>query len=132
MDEESTDLGKESSACSTLPSLVTHLYSYCNLTSRALNLCSNLRGSIPAAVSALTALEVLDLTSNQLSGSIPDAIRACTALSVLILTDNLLEGTIPTSLGVLTNLTAVCLDENLLTGSIPSALGQLGGLAYVL
>ncbi|CAI7830451.1 unnamed protein product, partial [Closterium sp. NIES-53] len=44
---------------------------------------NNLTGSIPASISMLTALALLDLGSNSLTGSIPDSISTLTALEFL-------------------------------------------------
>ncbi|KAL3641806.1 hypothetical protein CASFOL_012621 [Castilleja foliolosa] len=62
----------------------------------ALNLSYNLfAGPIPATLSRLTSLEVLDLSNNGFSGSIPAFLTGLDALTHLVLTNNNLSGVIP-------------------------------------
>jgi uncharacterized repeat protein (TIGR01451 family) len=84
----------------------------------------SLNGTLPD-LSALTALQSLDLSDNQLTGNIPD-LSALTALRYLYLSNNQLTGTIP-DLSALTALRYLYLSDNQLTGTIPdiSALTAL-------
>ena len=63
-----------------------------------------LRGSIPAELGSLTALQVLDLSDNRLTGSIPEQLGDLSNLTVLWLYDNRLSGEIPSELSSLSNL----------------------------
>ncbi|MBP1659367.1 MAG: peptidase gingipain, partial [Candidatus Aminicenantes bacterium] len=89
---------------------------------------NNLTGSIPAEISGLAALQMLNLGSNQLTGSIPASIGSMTSLTQLYLSYNALTGSIPAELGNLTNLISLYLPNNQLTGSIPASLGNLVNL----
>ncbi|CAM9228091.1 unnamed protein product, partial [Ectocarpus sp. 8 AP-2014] len=86
---------------------------------------NNLKGTIPAAVGALTDLNVLDLYDNELTGPIPEALRALKELTHLGLSGNKLTGIIPAWLGSLKKLQRLELDDNHLVGPIPEALGAL-------
>jgi uncharacterized repeat protein (TIGR01451 family) len=89
----------------------------------------SLNGTLPD-LSALTALQSLDLSDNQLTGNIPD-LSALTALRYLYLSNNQLTGTIP-DLSALTALRYLYLSDNQLTGTIPdlSALTALQVLNF--
>ena len=84
-----------------------------------------LRGSIPPALSKLSALQVLILYGNQLSGTIPRELGNLTNLTYLHLYSNRLSGSIPPELGKLTNLTRMDLGGNQLSGPVPSELSRL-------
>jgi len=88
----------------------------------------NLTGTIPSSLSALTSLQTLKLSVNQLTGSIPD-LSALTSLLELWLHNNQLTGSIP-DLSAWTSLLDLNLSNNKLTGSIPdlSALTSLQSL----
>ncbi|CAI7843322.1 unnamed protein product, partial [Closterium sp. NIES-54] len=66
---------------------------------------NSLTGSIPNNISALMALEYLNLWNNNLTGSIPNSISALTALTSLHLSYNQLTGSIPNSISALAALT---------------------------
>ena len=97
-----------------------------------LDLCgpggNNLRGSIPAELGNLTALEELRLSNNFLTGPIPSALGKLTELEVLRLSNNALSGPVPSALGDLENLEELRLHQNRLTGDLPSNLRQLTDL----
>ena len=97
-----------------------------------LDLCgpggNNLRGSIPAELGNLTALEDLRLSNNFLTGRIPSALGRLTELEVLRLSNNALSGPVPSALGNLTNLEELRLHQNRLTGDVPVGLRQLANL----
>ncbi|MXW17565.1 MAG: hypothetical protein F4Z83_08500, partial [Gemmatimonadetes bacterium] len=90
-----------------------------------------LRGSIPAELANLTALEVLSVRGNRLSGTIPPQLGDLSALTLLDLGDNRLSGTIPAELGNLTNLVHLDVAQNRLTGAIPASLGRLTALKFL-
>ncbi|XP_047067081.1 receptor kinase-like protein Xa21 [Lolium rigidum] len=103
-------------------------------TSRSLryvNLAHNrLLGLIPD-FDKMTALQILDLSSNNLSGSIPSSlgnVSLSRSLERINLGNNQIVGTIPVEIFNLRNLQLLALDQNLLTGVIPSAIGNLGQL----
>ena len=87
-----------------------------------------LKGSLPASLSGLTALEDLWLPHNDLTGPIPPELGDMSALSVLGLHDNALTGPIPVELGKLSKLSLLSLGGNALSGIIPPELGNLSTL----
>ena len=89
---------------------------------------NNLRGSIPAELYRLSALEGLELPWNELTGNIPPELGLLTNLYFLWLASNELTGNIPPELGLLANLNILWLGGNGLTGVIPSEFGQLTSL----
>ncbi|XP_024518736.1 probable LRR receptor-like serine/threonine-protein kinase At1g67720 isoform X1 [Selaginella moellendorffii] len=90
---------------------------------------SNLNGTIPAGVSQMTGLNILDLRNNSLSGSIPDMSRL-SVLRQLHLESNRLSGDFPESLENIQTLQLLYLQNNLLTGSIPEDLLNRRGLDF--
>ncbi|KAJ0742384.1 putative histone deacetylase [Helianthus annuus] len=107
---------------------------------------ANFSGSIPESFESLGALEILDISSNELmgsiptfsaklidldlssnylNGSIPKSLRKLIALEVLHLDNNELTGPIPTFPGKVTKL---YLSANYLSGSIPESIGKLADL----
>jgi hypothetical protein len=56
---------------------------------------NSLRGEVPQAVSNLTNLEVLDLSSNCLTGEIPWALESLHFLSYFNVSNNDLDGPVP-------------------------------------
>ena len=92
---------------------------------------NNLRGSIPAEIRYLTALEILSVADNRLSGTIPPEIGELGALTVLDMANNRLPGTIPAELGNLSNLIHLDLSRNRLTGPMPASLGGLTSLRFL-
>lgn len=96
-----------------------------------LELPSNgLRGTIPAEISKLTQLWVLNLAGNELSGPIPPEIGDMT-LSQLNLRINHLTGRIPIEIGQVTSLVDLDLSRNDLNGEIPDALSDLTNLRHL-
>ena len=94
-----------------------------------LNLLGNhLSGLIPAELSNLAGLRVLQLGRNQLSGPIPAELGNLSYLEVLDFHDNLITGPIPPQLGNLARLNFLQLSENSLSGPIPSELGNITSL----
>ena len=82
---------------------------------------NNLTGVIPAALSALPFLQVLDLSGNRLSGTIPPEVTTLTTLAQLSLARNQLVGLIPDTITALTALTGLDIDYNGLYSSGNSA-----------
>ena len=66
------------------------------------------------------ALQVLDLSNNQLVGTIPDALYQLTNLRALYLFQNQLSGTVSTQLGRLEHLEIFHLSHNHLVGTLPA------------
>ncbi|XP_057482764.1 probable leucine-rich repeat receptor-like protein kinase At1g35710 [Actinidia eriantha] len=89
---------------------------------------SNLRGSIPSEIGALSKLTHLDLRGNHLQGMLPLTLGNLTRLVNLDISDNHLTGSIPSSIGHLTNLTNLSLSSNQLVGSILQEIGNLKNL----
>ncbi|KAK9224607.1 hypothetical protein WN943_009642 [Citrus x changshan-huyou] len=95
-------------------------------------------GSIPSDISALSKLQLLDLSLNRLSGTIPSNIGNLRNLVHLDLGNNNLTGPIPSTLARLTNLkyldlkvtsmknlTWLDISNNKIEGSIPGELTEL-------
>ena len=98
---------------------------------------NDLKGTIPAAVSTLASLRVLDLSeNNDISGVIPPALGNLSNLQSLDLSDQTgqhersvgLTGTIPRELGKLGILQILDLSWHQLDGEIPAHLGKLTNL----
>jgi gliding motility-associated-like protein len=89
----------------------------------------NLIGTLPTTLNKLTALITLQIGANQLSGSIPD-LTGMTALQILNLNSNQLTGNLPTSIGTLPSLKYFYVNKNQLSGSIPS-LANLTNLSEI-
>ena len=89
---------------------------------------NELRGSIPASISTLSSLDVLDLHDNTLTGTIPTEVGLLSSLQYLVLDANTLTGTIPTEVGLLSTLQRLYLHENLLSSIIPPEVGLLSSV----
>ena len=63
-----------------------------------------------------------------MTGTLPTAISQLTRLTHLALSSNAFVGTIPTELGLLTNLNVLAMSGNKLTGFVPSEIGELSHL----
>ncbi|XP_043725867.1 probable leucine-rich repeat receptor-like protein kinase At1g35710 [Telopea speciosissima] len=86
------------------------------------------RGSVPAELGDMEALNELDLSNNMLTGSIPPAIGNLNNLYLLDLSNNALNGSIPMEIGDIEQLTRLNLGHNKLQGAIPATMGNLGNL----
>ncbi|KAG8090400.1 hypothetical protein GUJ93_ZPchr0011g27190 [Zizania palustris] len=84
-----------------------------------------LSGELPATISNLTGLEILDLSENQFHGTIPESIMEMENLRILDLSRNSLSGSIPSHTALLKNIVRLVLERNEFSGSIPKDIGNL-------
>lgn len=91
-------------------------------------LFNNISGNLPASLSALTELKVLELSFNKLSGPIPASYGDFKKLELLALNGNNLNGSIPESFANLAHLKQLHLSSNQLEGVLPANLGSLAKL----
>ena len=90
---------------------------------------NNLQGSLPAELSLLTSLQVMDLELNSIDSNLPSELGLLTNLKTFVIRSNDVSGGIPSELGVLSNtLVDLQLDTNALTGFIPEELSLLTNL----
>ncbi|KAF2912202.1 hypothetical protein DAI22_11g238100 [Oryza sativa Japonica Group] len=99
-----------------------------NLTILVLGMNHFDAGPIPASLSNLTMLSVLDLSWSNLTGAIPPEYGQLGKLEKLHLSQNQLTGTIPASLGNLSELAMLVLEGNLLHGSLSTTVGSIRSL----
>mmetsp|Transcript_12012 Transcript_12012/g.28728 ORF Transcript_12012/g.28728 Transcript_12012/m.28728 type:complete len:586 (+) Transcript_12012:138-1895(+) len=85
-------------------------------------------GSIPSALQALTMLERIDFSRNNIRNSIPSELGLLTHLTRIDLYENDLTGSIAKELGSLKNLEEIALFGNALTGSLPAELSNWSNL----
>ncbi|KAK9059476.1 hypothetical protein SSX86_020178 [Deinandra increscens subsp. villosa] len=88
---------------------------------------AGLIGELPGNLSGMGALEVLDLSRNQINGSIPSDLFMLKNLTEVYLYMTNLTGGIPDSVEAL-NMKIIDLSENKLTGKIPDGFGNLMSL----
>ncbi len=91
-------------------------------------LVSGLGGKIPPELGKLSALKILDLSSNHFSGKIPPELGNLEGLETLLLNYNVLEGAIPPQIGNLRSLKELNLGSNPLGCPIPPKIGHLENL----
>ncbi|MBD2769597.1 hypothetical protein IC235_17040 [Hymenobacter sp. BT664] len=84
---------------------------------------NGLRGPLPADLSRLTQLELLQLSHNQLTGPLPEPWGGLTALANLNLSYNELSGDLPAALSQCTRLNYLDLAHNRFTGSLRPLVG---------
>ena len=95
----------------------------------ALTLSENgLTGALPATLSNLANLQLLDLEGNSLSGPLPKTLGRLANLRALYLGLNQVSGALPRELGSLARLQILDLSFNRVSGSLPAELGNLAGL----
>lgn len=87
-----------------------------------------LSGSIPESIRALTNLETIRLTDNEIAGTVPAVLGQMANATVLLFNGNYLGGTIPTEIG-LTNVATLNFDNNELRGPIPTEIFALENLS---
>ncbi|KAG7533610.1 Leucine-rich repeat [Arabidopsis thaliana x Arabidopsis arenosa] len=91
----------------------------------------NLEGKLPADISFLSELRILDLSYNpKLSGPLPPNIGNLGKLRNLILVGCSFSGQIPESIGTLKELIYLSLNLNQFSGTIPASIGQLSKLYW--
>nr|XP_043609996.1 DNA damage-repair/toleration protein DRT100-like [Erigeron canadensis] len=89
-------------------------------------------GEIPACITTLPHLRILDLIGNQLTGPLPSDIGKLSKLTVLNVAYNKLSGQIPPSIVNLKSLMHLDLSNNQLTGPLPSDFGSLSMMSRAL
>ena len=97
---------------------VTHLFMYEN----------NLDGPIPAEISDLDTLVLINFWKNKLSGSIPPELCNLQYLYFLNINNNQLTGSIPVEIGQLHKMRRIELSDNQLSGPLPDGIGSLDRL----
>ncbi|XP_010441081.1 PREDICTED: probable leucine-rich repeat receptor-like protein kinase At5g49770 [Camelina sativa] len=106
----------------------------CNNNNRVVSIMLsnlNLKGNLPADISTLSELEILDLSYNTgLSGALPSSIGNLKNLRNLILMGCGFSGQIPESIGSLEKLTTLSLNSNHFSGTIPASIGRLSELYW--
>ncbi|CAL4911136.1 unnamed protein product [Urochloa decumbens] len=87
---------------------------------------NNLSGSIPSCLMEdVSALQVLSLKANNLFGELPDNIKKGCALEVLDFSGNLIQGKIPRSLAACRNLEILDIGSNQISDSFPCWMSTL-------
>ncbi|KAK6925668.1 Leucine-rich repeat-containing N-terminal, plant-type [Dillenia turbinata] len=89
-------------------------------------------GEIPACITTLPFLRILDLVGNKLSGELPANIGKLRRLAVLNVADNLITGRIPQSIVNISSLMHLDLRNNRISGEIPAEFGRLSMLSRAL
>jgi DNA-binding SARP family transcriptional activator len=93
---------------------------------------NGLSGTLPAEISNLRELSILDLTENAIGGRIPRDLGSIRHLNTLNLSYNQFQGRIPPELGNLRELGDLVLKGNAsLSGPIPPEIGNLRELRYL-
>jgi hypothetical protein len=90
----------------------------------------NLVGNIPNEIGLLSALNSIDLSSNQITGTMPTSFTDLYALQEILLFDNYISGEIPALIGKLKGMEVIDLGFNFLAGTVP-AFGELSNLRHV-
>ncbi|XP_024018161.1 probable leucine-rich repeat receptor-like protein kinase IMK3 isoform X1 [Morus notabilis] len=90
---------------------------------------NSLDGSIPASISNLSSLVVLNLEGNKFDSEIPEELGRLRNLSVLNLRGNHFRGPIPASIGNVSTLTQLDLSHNNLSLEIPDSFASLSRLS---
>ena len=82
----------------------------------------SVEGTIPSAMFALTALQILSLAECDLGGTVSTEIGNLQSLQEIYLYNNNLRGELPTELGMLSNLRILSMAHNRLSGTLPLQL----------
>ncbi|PNT63060.1 hypothetical protein BRADI_4g10987v3 [Brachypodium distachyon] len=90
-----------------------------------------LTGGLPATISNLSRLQLMNLSDNLLTEPIPESITMMQNLVWLDISFNDISGPVPTQIGMLESLERLYLQRNKLSGSIPNNLGNLSRLEYI-
>ena len=99
---------------------------------RVFNLYMNkLEGPIPAWLGNFSQLEELNLMTNSLTGPIPDSLGNLAKLRDLRLGSRDMDGTLPAFLGGFPRLEFLAISNTSISGPIPPELGQLTSLKYL-
>ena len=85
---------------------------------------SQLGGTLPAALSALSGLRALDLSNNLIGGTVPPQWASIRALTSLNLSNNIISGLLPSFLGEMLGLQTLVLDGNFFTGAVPASYNR--------
>jgi Leucine-rich repeat (LRR) protein len=91
---------------------------------------NNIQGGLPAYLSELSALRILDLSRNFIEGTVPSSIATMRLLRELRLADNRLSGALPV-LSSMASLEVLSLENNRLVGEFPSGLCALSRLSDI-
>uniref|UniRef100_A0ACD6AI54 Uncharacterized protein n=2 Tax=Avena sativa TaxID=4498 RepID=A0ACD6AI54_AVESA len=79
----------------------------------------------------MSALQILDLSSNNLYGRIPSSLGNVSSLTEIWLDANILSGPVPETLSLIQNLTVLSLGDNSLSGHVPAKLCNISSLIYL-
>lgn len=106
-----------------------------NLTSRLVNIIlsyNKLTGGLPVAISNISSLQWLEVSSNLLNKPIPESVGMLANLVHLDLSGNDMLGHLPiTMMGMLGTLERLFLQSNKFLGSIPDNIGNLSNLEKI-
>lgn len=90
------------------------------------------QSSLPEHLFSMSALQVLDLSTNNMNGYLPSSISQInTNLQFVSLYGNKIKGSIPSGIANLQNLIHLDLSNNTLTGLIPTEIGDMKNLTYL-
>ncbi|ONK70954.1 uncharacterized protein A4U43_C04F3220 [Asparagus officinalis] len=93
---------------------------------------NTLSGGLPASLSSIVGLQILDASLNQFTGPIPESFGRLVSMNKLVLGGNSFTGSIPKSLGECSSLQLLDLSNNQLSGTIPDELCRIEGLDIAL
>lgn len=102
------------------------------LSSLTISDWKGISGPIPACITSLPFLRIIDLIGNRISGEIPADIGRLERMTVLNIADNLVTGRIPRSLTNLSSLMHLDLRNNRIWGPVPLDFGRLRMLSRAL
>ncbi|ORY45876.1 L domain-like protein [Rhizoclosmatium globosum] len=83
---------------------------------------------VPKSIGSFAALQIIDLSGNNLAGPIPTQIGSLLSLTTINLSGNQISGSIPSQIGQLKSLELIELSQNQLVGGIPTQLAQLSNI----